>query len=145
MHQGTQPVAKPHPRDAVGSGHGDVCLVPIHCQPLPATVSLSHAGTSQQGRNLVQREHRQIPTGLANFSSLKQTTPKPGMFCCWNGYLSVSLLLTTSIKIKTENKKKKSELEIRINFCFRPRQTFGMSKAKFYLKQSSQVSGSFPA
>lgn len=64
--------------------------------PLPAPAccgvpckSILGVGVPVPGRkpqpegNLVQRECRHIPTSLANFSGLKQTVPKTGMFCCW--------------------------------------------------------------
>lgn len=106
VRQVTHPIAEPRPRAAAGSGRGDVCLFPSHCQPLPAVVSpakvfwgwgsLPQAGSPQPEGNLVQREHRQIPTGLAKFSSLKQTAPKTGMFCCWK-LLSQSLPFINNI------------------------------------------------
>ena len=57
------------------------CGVP--CKGVVGWGSLSQVGTPQPEGNLVEREHRQIPTGLEHFSGLKQTAPKTGMFRCW--------------------------------------------------------------
>lgn len=62
VHQVTRPTMEPPPQAATSSGRGDICLFPIHCQPLPAAVSpakvfwewgaLSQAESPSQRRTL---------------------------------------------------------------------------------------------